>query len=169
MSETNLILGVNGLPPESARNCIQELRPIPNGEFRRTVNGNIVFLEANENKKYKSVISCRDLNSPIIDEIWVGSYVKVGCIQNLWQSIPSGTTQITLCRNPVAGSACVIDGSGSPVRFTCNDNKVEIDKPYKERLFVCFRPWLQMQVTDFSIETNEWGMTGIWKIVLEEV
>lgn len=169
MSETNLILGVNGLPPESARNCVQELRPIPNGEFKRTVNGNMVFLESNKDRKYRSVISCKDLNFPIIDEIWVGSRIKIGCIQNLWQSIPQGTTKITLCRKPVDGSVCIINSVGDPIKFTCNNSEIEIDTTYAEKVFVCFRPWMQMQVTDFSIETNEWGMSGTWKIISEEL
>ena len=44
MSETNLILGLIGMPPESARNCTQTISPIPNGEFQKTINGESIFL-----------------------------------------------------------------------------------------------------------------------------
>lgn len=169
MSESNLILGIPGLPPESARNCIQELCPIPNGEFKRSINGNILFLESTERRRYRSVISCKDLNIPIVDEIWIGSQIHVGCIQNLWQSIAVQTQKVRLIRPAVEGSICVMDSIGNPIKFNFDGNDVAIEKAYNERIFVCFRPWLIMQVIDFSMETNEWGMTGGWKLILEEV
>ena len=169
MNESNLILGVFGLPPESARNCIQELYPIPNGEFKRSINGDMLFLESTERKRYKSTISCKDLNTPIIDGIWVGSKVNVGCIQHLWQSISPGDTATTLIRPAVDSSICVIDKSGNPLKFNYSNNIISIYKTHQERIFVCFRPWLAMQIIDFSMETNEWSMSGGWKLVLEEI
>ncbi|GHU12719.1 hypothetical protein FACS189449_06920 [Alphaproteobacteria bacterium] len=170
MSETNLILGVLGLPPESARNCTQELHPIPNGEFKKTVNGDLLFLEASGNKKYRSVISCKDINSPIIEGLWIGSSINVGCIQNLWQSINPGEQKTTLIRPPVKDSINAMKASGDSVKFDFDDNsnEVKLPKMYDEKIFVSFRPWLVMTVVDFSLETNEWNMNGGWKIILEE-
>jgi hypothetical protein len=169
MVETNLILGVAGLPPESARNCQQELSPIPNGEFKKSINGTPLFLETSERRRYKSVISCKDVNSPLIDGIWVGSQITVGCIQNLWQAIPSGELEIELIRPAVEGSICVVNELGDPIKFQLTDNKVELYRIYNEKIFVCFRPWMVMQVTNFLLETNEWGMSGGWKLFLEEI
>ena len=98
MIETNLILGIPGLPPESARNCVQELTPIPNGEFKKSINGNLMFLETTQRRRYRSVISCHDINSAICDEIWIGTQISVGCIQNLWQTIEIGKTEINLIK-----------------------------------------------------------------------
>ncbi|MDR2107812.1 MAG: hypothetical protein LBO73_04860 [Holosporaceae bacterium] len=170
MKETELILGVAGLPPESARNCQQELSPVPNGEFKKSVNGNLLFLETAERRRYRSVISCRDVNSPLIDGIWVGSQLTVGCIQNLWQSINRGESKIKLIRPAVDGSVCVVNRIGKPIRFfKSGTDGVELRRPLGERVFVCFRPWLTMRVINFSLETDEWGMSGGWKLVLEEV
>jgi hypothetical protein len=169
MSETNLILGVAGLPPQSARNCKQELSPILNGEFKRSINGNLLFLETNERKRYKSAISCKDVNSPLIDGIWIGTQLSVGCIQNLWQSIDAGERKTRLVRPPVADSVCVVDNLGDAIRFELRDDEVELPRIYGEKVFVCFRPWLVMKVVDFSLETDEWGMTGGWRLVVEEV
>jgi hypothetical protein len=169
MSETNLILGLAGLPPESARNCQQELSPIPNGEFKKSINGDLLFLETTERRRYKSVISCRDRNSPIIDGIWIGSQITVGCIQNMWQSIAPGELKIKLVRPPVADSICVVNNFGDAIRFNLADDEVELHQPHGEKIFVCFRPWLVMKVVNFSLETDEWGMSGGWKLVLEEV
>ena len=170
MSETNLILGLVGMPPESARNCTQIISPIPNGEFQKTVNGESVFLKSNELKKYKSTIMCKDVNIPIIDKIWIGSQINVGCIQNLWQSIEPGKTEVILIRPPVKDSVGVLNEEGQEIPFELeSDNKVKIVKTYEEKIFVYFRPWLTMQVTNFQLETDEWGMSGGWKLELEEV
>ena len=71
-----IILGIAGLPQERARNCVQELIPIANGNFKKSVNGNLLFLETSKRQKYRSVISCSDSQSPIIDKIWIGSQIK---------------------------------------------------------------------------------------------
>jgi hypothetical protein len=160
MNETNLILGFSGLPPKSARNCTQELSPIPNGEFKKSINGELLFLETTERKRYRSVISCRDTNSPIISGIWVGSQILVGCIQNLWQVISPGELGIKLIRPAVDQSICVINSLGDAIKFKSTKDEVELHKTYKERVFVGFRPWLTMKVIDFSLETDEWGTSG---------
>lgn len=169
MNESNLILEMIGLPPESARNCVQELYPIPNGEIKKSINGNILFLEATERKKYKSIISCKDINTPIIDGIWIGSQINIGCIQNLWQAINPGKQSIQLIRPAVNNSVCAIDKFGNPVEFTIDGDEVTLTKTHDERIFICFRPWLTMKVIDFSMETNEWGMSGSWKLITEEI
>jgi hypothetical protein len=170
MHESDLILGVAGLPPESARNCRQELFPIANGEFRKSINGNLMFLESNKRKRYGSIVSCRDINSPVVDKIWVGSQIMVGCIQNFWQSIEANSSSVKLIRPPVDKSVTVVDNFGEYIRFDLTDgDEVRLYRMYTERIFVCFRPWLNMYVTDFAVETDEWGMNGGWKIVLEEV
>ncbi|MDR3156263.1 MAG: hypothetical protein LBT90_04175 [Holosporaceae bacterium] len=170
MYESDLILGVSGLPPESARNCRQELFPMSSGEFRKSINGNLMFLESSKRKRYGSIISCKDINSPVVDKIWVGSQIMVGCIQNLWQCIEAGGSSLKLIRPPVDKSVSVVDNFGNHVGFEISDgDEVRVYRIYDERIFVCFRPWLNMYVMDFSIETDEWGMNGSWKIVLEEV
>lgn len=169
MAETNLILGFAGMPPQSARNCMQELSPIPNGEFRKTINGNLLFLQAVERKKYKSTIICKDVNSPIADGMWVGSQILVGCIQNLWQAIEPGNLNADLIRPAVAGSVYAVNNFGEKIKFKSRDNAVELYKKCEERVFICFRPWLTMQITDFAIETDEWGTNSGWKLQLEEI
>ncbi|MDR0753607.1 MAG: hypothetical protein LBE95_02990 [Holosporaceae bacterium] len=169
MGETNLILGVAGLPPESARNCVQELSPIINGEFRKSINGNLLFLETNERKRYRSVISCKDTNSPIIEGIWVGSQLSVGCIQNLWQIINPGELKLRLIRPAVDGSVCAVNSLGDAIQFRLTDNEVELSKTFADKIFICFRPWLIMKVINFSLETDEWNMSGGWKLFLEEI
>jgi hypothetical protein len=169
MDESNLILGVAGLPPESARNCVQELSPVSNGEFRKSINGNLLFLETTERKRYRSVITCKDVNSPLVDGIWVGSQILVGCIQNLWQAVNPGELKMQLIRPAVAGSICAVNNYGDPIKFRLRDNEVELYRPHEEKIFVCFRPWLTTRVMDFSLETDEWRVSCGWRLVLEEI
>ena len=169
MTETNLILDVPGLPPESARNCVQELTPITNGEFKKSINGDLLFLETTVRRCYRSVISCKDINSAICDGLWIGTQLSVGCIQNLWQTIQPSQTEIRLIRHPVEGSVCVLNNFGEHIKFELADCTVKLQAPSEQKLFVCFRPWMTMRVVDFSIETDEWGMRGGWKLILEEV
>lgn len=169
MTETNLILGVTGLPPQSARNCVQELSPIPNGDFVKTINGKSIFVETSERKRYRSTIYCNDVNSPLADGIWIGSQVCVGCIQNLWQVIEPGQTSIRLIRPAVAGSAYAVNNFAETIKFKEEDNCINLYRAYKDKIFVCFRPWLNMQVTNFSLKTDEWGNTSGWQLSLEEI
>ena len=169
MIETNLILGIPGLPPESARNCVQELTPIPNGEFKKSINGNLMFLETTQRRRYRSVISCHDINSAICDEIWIGTQISVGCIQNLWQTIEIGKTEINLIRPAVEGSVCALNNFGEHIKFDQTDETVKLRTESDQRIFVCFRPWMTMRVIDFSVETDEWGMRSGWKLISEEI
>lgn len=168
-NETKLILGIVGMPPESARNCVQSLMPIPNGEFRKTVNGELVFLKSGNMKKYRSVITCNDINSPIIDKIWIGAEINVGCIQTLWQSMEAGKTEVTLIRPPVANSVEVVDDDGNKIPFELAEKVVRLYESRDERAYVSFHPWLTMRVTNFKLETDEWAMSCGWRLELEEI
>lgn len=169
MSDTNLIFDISGFPPESARNCVQELSPIPNGEFRKSLNGDLMFLATSERRRYRSVITCRDVNTPIIDKLWIGSQLHIGCIQNLWQSFKPGETKITLIRPAVAGSINAVNNFGEPIPFKLIDNELHLYAQNDSEVFVCFRPWLTMRVISFKMTTDEWNISGGWTLELEEI
>jgi len=164
-----IILGIPGLPQERAKKCVQELFPIANGEFKKSVNGNLLFVETSDRQTYRSVISCGDLFSPIIDKIWIGTQINVGCIQNLWQVIYPGETEVDLIRPAVANSINVIDHLGQNVSYSVLGNRIVLKKPSDQKIFVSFRPWLTMVVTNFSMKTNEWAMECGWRLESEEI
>lgn len=169
-SEMNeIVLGISGLPQERAKKCVQELFPIANGEFKKSINGNLLFVETSDRQKYRSVISCSDLFSPVIDKIWIGTQINVGCIQNLWQVIYPGETELNLIRPAVIDSINVIDRLGKEVQHLVSGNQVILKKPSDKKTFVSFRPWLTMMVTNFSMKTNEWAMECGWKLESEEI
>jgi hypothetical protein len=35
--------------------------------------------------------------------------------------------------------------------------------------YVSYRPWLDMRVVTFSLNTNEWGLKAGWRLELEEI
>lgn len=164
-----IILGIAGLPQERARNCTQELIPIANGNFKKSINGNLLFVETSKRQKYRSVISCSDSLSPIIDKIWIGSQINVGCIQNLWQIIRPGETILDLIRPAVSDSIRVINKLGQNVPYSVSGKRILLKKSSPQKTFVSFRPWLTMLVTNFSMKTKEWEMESGWKLESEEI
>ena len=91
-------------------------------------------------RKYKSSISCRDQEPPAIDGVWPGHVVTVECVAEL--SYPTGGSP---ARPVVSGSTRTQGG------------------------FVFYRPQLQMRVTGFSANRDEYGADGQWQMDLEEV
>ncbi len=165
------VLTINGLglPPLSARGCKQELVPIPNGQFRKTVNGDLCFIKLSERQRYRTVIKCKDMNVPAFGNLRIGSIVKIDCIQSIWQNIEAGVQSIELIRDFVDGSVLVINESGQDVPFTLNGKKIELKSPNDSNLFVSFRPSLQMLITNFVSESSEWDLSHEWRLEAEEI
>lgn len=139
--ETNLVLLGIGVPPYSARGLSQTLEPIPEaGQVRRTVNGDLVDCSVSQFRKYRSTITCGDQQAPAIDGIWPGVQVTVHCVAEL--------------AYPVSGAAQRPIVSGS-------------DR--EETGFICYRPILEMMVTNLSEQRDEYGHITSWQMTLEEI
>ena len=167
--ETLLTISGVGLPPMSARGCKQELIPLPNGEFRKTVNGALVFVKTSEYQRYQTTIKCSDMNCPAVGNIWIGSKVEIGCIQSIWQNADSSEKIIYLSRTPVKGSVIVINSNNKLIRHTVEGSAVHILEEISGQIFISFRPILEMLITDFRVETNEWELKTSWILCAEEV
>lgn len=163
--ETELVISRSGLPPLSARGCIQELVPLAMGQFRRTINGDLVFLGTN-GKKYKSTISCEDKTVVATDGLAIGTIVEVSCIQRLWQQCNGG--KVFLDRMPAERSIHVIDQKHNPVSIVCYDGR-ELTIGTEQPCFVSYRPLLTMRITRYVLKTDEWGVKTGWQMELEEV
>ena len=141
MSDTLLVLTGIGIPDYSARGLTQTLEPIEAAvSLRRTVNGGLVNLSFAQFRKYKSTISCQDQEPPAVDGVWPGHLVTVDSVAEL--SYASG---------------------GSPAR------PVVTGSTRTEGPFVFYRPQLQMLVTNFSLNRDEYGAAVQWQMDLEEV
>jgi hypothetical protein len=127
--DTLLVLSGIGIPDYSARGLTQTLQPIEAAiSLRRTINGGLKDLSFAQFRKYKSSISCRDREPPAIDGVWPGHVVTVECVAELCY--------------PTAGSPArpVVSGSTRT-----------------QGGLVLYRPQLQMLVTGFSANRDEYG------------
>lgn len=141
MTQTLLRLVAMGVPFYSARGLLQTLTPISAAsDLRRTINGELDDLSNEQFRKYATKITCTDQRTPALDGIWTGQHITVWCVQEL--AYPeSGSPQ----RPEVSGSSRTEEG------------------------FVFYRPILEMRVTDFSDQTDEYGADVIWELDLEEI
>jgi hypothetical protein len=161
--ETELRLSVGGFPPLSARGCVQELTPIQTGEFRRTINGALIFLGTKETK-YKSVVWCKDKNVIATHSLYPGQVIQMNCIQRLWQKI-EGQTLIKLEKKAVEGSILLTKGQSEFVTFDLVEEGI---RPHAQADYVCYQPILSMMIKSYQLECNEWGMSNGWRLESEE-
>lgn len=140
MTDTLLVLSGMGVAPYSARALTQTLQPIAQAaQQRRTVNGALVDVSASQFQKYRSTITCTDQASPALEGVWPGAELVVDCVAELSYETMTGAP----AREVVASREA--DG------------------------FTFYRPRLTMLVTDFSVQTDEWGASVGWTLGLEEV
>ena len=140
--DTLLVLSGVGVPSYSARGLTQSLEPIDAAaQLRRSINGALLDLTYAPFRKYKSTISCADLNPPSVDGIWPGHVVEVECVAELSYPESGGMP----ARTAVSGSERTQNG------------------------YVFYRPILDMMVVGFSAETDEYGAIVSWQMQLEEI
>lgn len=140
--ETLLVISPIGLPSYAARGIKQTLANSASSQnMRRTVNGQMVNLAPSQLQKYKSTLTCDDMESPALDGIWPGATLTINCITELAYLTAGGSPQ-----RPVVSGSARTEGS-----------------------FSFYRPVLTMMVVDFKIETDEWGAKVGWQAELEEV
>ena len=138
---TFLVLQGIGVPPYSAPGLTQTIAPIDAAKnLQRAIDGTLMDLSSEQFRKFKSTISGTDQQPPAIDGVWPGHTVEVDCISEL--CYPEYAVP---SRNAVPGSE------------------------REENGFVFYRPSLQMMVTDFSIQTDEYGAQVGWTMDLEEI
>lgn len=138
------ILAINGIhiAPQSARGITQTLEPIEQiKQTRRTVNGSLKDIAAAQFRKYRSTLSCSDMNGLAFDSNWPGKSVVVDCVVELSFKTIGGSQG----RTAVAGSTRV---SG-------------------DTTFYC--PQLTMRVMNYSLQEDDYGKVVSWSLELEEI
>lgn len=172
--ETDLTIEGHGLPPFSARGCHQVLTPIRNGEYRRTIEGKLIFIGNETHHKYRTKIRGQDKTTPVLEKWWRGCQVRVGCIQRLCQEVIGNGLEkrVELARIPIEGSVIVFDeAKEKPAILKVQEREVFLAgaPPKGKRLFISYRPLLEMMMTHHTVETDEWGHQVGWTLELEEV
>ncbi len=168
--ETELILSLGGLPPLSARGCVQELIPIEQGKLHRTINGELIFV-GQMSSKYRSIIYCTDKTSLATTGLSPGTTIQVGCIQRLWQKITPDplNSPVVLDREAVEESIIVMDNTQKPIAINHVDGTEVQLADRQETYYLSYRPWLTMRTVRYNLHTDEWGLKTFWQLELEEV
>jgi hypothetical protein len=152
----------------SARGCTQKLTAVPQGEFRRTISGELIFV-GNQEHKYQSTIHCQDQTVIATEGLRVGDVVYVGCIQALGQKINPNENAVTLTRSAVWRSIYVTKEKNDPyTAFSSDSRTITLNEPHGI-LFAFFRPELKMRITSFTLTMDEWKMKSEWVLELNEV
>lgn len=142
---TLLTISGQGMAPYSARGLTQVLEHIDQAtNQKRTVNGALKNIAFDGFKKYKSTISCNDLEAPALDGVWPGQLITIGCSAEL--AYLTADTSVT---HP--GREIVADSS-----------RVEGDYTY-------YRPVLNCMVVSFTGSHVEWDGTVSYSLQVEEV
>lgn len=135
-----LVISSSKFPPYSTRAAKQSLTVIDAAtQLARTVNGALADVSDPVFRKFRSEITCTDMQAPFL--AWPGTQVTVDCIQEL--------SYLTADNNPIRTA---VPGS----------TRVVGD-------YTFYRPRLTMRVNGYSIEEDEWGAAVSWTIQLEEV
>ncbi|WP_375782917.1 hypothetical protein ACE10Z_23675 [Bradyrhizobium sp. Pha-3] len=142
LTMTNVADGSSLVPFYSARGITQTLEPIDGSMYQmRTVNGELIDLSVPRFRKFRSVISARDVRPPSRDDIWPGAKVVVGCAYLLSYPTIGGSPS----RTPVSGSQ-IVEGS-----------------------FTFYQPQITFMIGKPTGSFEEWEAGYAWSIPLEEV
>lgn len=165
--ETILKLGDIYLQVGSSRGLTQSLALVSNGDLRRTVNGSLIDLTREQQRKFNSTISGSDIAAPAIQDLWRGQELEVECIQPFRQTVFPVSLTATLIRDPVSGSVFGRIADGTKIFPT---SVIALVATFAQNVsMVEYRPILTMLVSDISIDNDEYAAQEGWSIDLEEV
>lgn len=165
--ETVLKLGDLVIPVGSGRGISQSIKPIDNGDLRRTVNGKLIDMTREQNRKFESQITATDMATPTFAGVWKGSEIEVECIAKLRQYASPASAVMTLIRTPVPGSIFGFTATGEKLQpESVDDLEITFASPV---VFVAYRPILLMMVIATSWDDDEYAAEEAWTIDLEEV
>ncbi len=134
------------LTPFAARGLTQTLELIKGGGgggggwLRRDVNGILRSVVDTRFRKYRSTVTCKDGETPCLDNAWIGEPVLVSCAYEL--SYPTGASP----GRPVVSGSTRTQGT-----------------------VTYYRPELTMMVADIRLSLPEWQAQYDWQIDLEEI
>lgn len=162
--ETCLILSVGGLPPLSAKGCVQELMPLPQKTSRRTLNGNLISFD--QPQRYRSIVTSQDQVPLASEGLWPGQCLKMGCIQRLWQKVHG--EKMLLERDPLEASLVALDCEKKIVPILERSGRSVKLGPLTKETFVSYRPWLDVCVISFTLFTDHNSLKAGWRLEVEE-
>lgn len=171
-SPSNLILDVLGLGDGSGLGIRESLRPLENGQRRRTINGELRHTGVSAFRQYELTISSEDVQPPALGDLWPGDTLTVVPVSEIGLVIPPIAVDIVLPRLPHPGSVRTRSKGGLQRPFSVDGRVVRLFSPAEEPTRVYFRPVLTMMLTEpwSQDEAESGGPRGTsWSIELAEV
>jgi hypothetical protein len=137
--------GGPGVQPYSGRGLRGKLTPIAlaqgDDKGAYSVNGKYIDLAAPQMRKFRLEITGNDMEAPALDNLWTGNIVNVSCLNEVSFLTTGG---LTYSRTPVADSVRTQNG------------------------YTFYRPFLEMAIVGWHIETAEWEAQTSWQLTLTE-
>jgi len=167
---THLTIQGVGFPPYATQTCTQLLEAVPQGDFVRSLKGDLVFLGHQGADKYRSTLEGCDTTPPAFGALACGQIATVHCIQRFFEE--ATTPHVRLTRPAVPTSLYAVDALGQPVSFEEGEDGQSViithwtqDPP----IFLGYCPILRMVVLSFSLTSKGEGSSTRWQMILEEV
>lgn len=161
-----------GLGEGSGLAIRESLRPIENGQRRRTINGRLRHTGRPEFHLYELEVGSDDVQPPALSRLWAGTVVTVVPVSELGDVIGHQGVAVTLLRDPQPGSVRARDSRGLPVPLSVSGRVVALEKPAEGLVRIHYRPVLSCMVTEAwtqdEAETGGAASTS-WSISLAEV
>lgn len=175
VSKIDLDLLIKG----SDRNITENLRPIENGQRRRTINGDLKSLGSQHFNKYELNLNGTDLRSPSLDGIWLGDTIQIGCLTELTYlakkplsptptnfTYPDGSAgsghAITVSREFVPSSLIIRDVNGLISDPVYADGMTIYLSDFDRDYYVTYRPILTVMVDAWDVSEAEREATVNW-------
>ena len=168
MNQTMLKIESEGAVVFTVAKCRQELTHAANGNFARTISGEMIFTGDASCQKYRSTITGSDRLPPTFESLARGKRVRVHCLQSLAEQVQQGVQEVTLSRPPVPGRVEVLDTLRRPLPFTQSGERT-IRLHEAAGGLVCYQPLLDMLVVDVHTQADTTQGSIQWTLVLEEV
>ncbi|WP_279482244.1 hypothetical protein [Aureimonas sp. SK2] len=169
---SSILFPALGLGEGSGLAVRESLRPIENGQRRRTINGRLRHTGRPEFNLYELEISSDDVQPPALSRLWAGTIVTIVPVSELGDYVGNGGTTVTLVRDPHPGSVRTRDSQGLPVPLSVVGRVVTLAKPADGLVRLHYRPVLTLMVTEAwtqdEAETGGAASTS-WSISLAEV
>lgn len=131
-----------GMSPFSVRGINQSLDLISAAlNFRRTVNGKLIKISPPQFTKYKTSVTCTDMDSPAITGRALGAVVVFDSVVEL--------------------SYVTLGGLGPERAVVLGSERIQGDLTF-------YRPQMTMIIISVSVNKNEWGASVSYQIDMEE-
>ena len=168
MKNNHIKIQQSGITLVTLTHCSQELSLVSNGDFMRTLSGQMVFTGPGGYQKYQTTIKGQGRHAPAFESLTRGMEVDVLCLQYLAQHVPQGVQTLALTRTAVQGSIRVLDTLSRPLPYDISpEGHVSLPKPEGGALY--YQPLLRMMLTHVHMVADPVNGNVSWTLILEEV